>query len=125
MFDLSRVATHDNLRVLIYEDRPSVPPWFKDRFPGLARLLGNDSVVTKLVRDYTTNLNWRDPVSLLAVLMEQTRFDHIRGRESDLARFSMTVWVPEEYGQPYCEPLLRKWRWTPQLSETRAGTVAA
>lgn len=115
MFDVERLGREDNLLVVIYRDTPFLPRWF-----------GNKFIHPVLVRPpYPTNINWRDPRSLLAVLMEQTRFDHIRGLETDLAHFSMDVWVQEEYRQPGCAPLLRGWRYTPALYATKDGTVAA
>jgi hypothetical protein len=112
---LGRLAQQRNYRVRIYRDA-WVLPW----------LLGKRFLRPRLFRDYTTHLDHPlTPASMLDVLMEQTRWDHIRGRETDLASFSMDVWLPEEVGEPGGRPLLQGWRYTPETHQTVMGTVSA
>lgn len=112
--DVDRIGAQHHVEVAIYRDAPWLPRFF-----------GNKYIRPVFFRSYATNCDWRDPRTLLAILMDQTRFDHIRGQESDLAAFSMDVWVVGERADPGCEPLLRSWRYTPQMYRTPDGATFA
>ena len=116
------LAGQGNYVVVIYRDRWILPVLFGDRFPWAKR-----------VRTFATHLNPADPRSLLAVLNEETRIDYERGRESDLAPYSMRIWTAEEWDcvsrgdcrhDPPCGPMMPPWRYTPQMFDSCYGTVA-
>jgi hypothetical protein len=114
---LDRLSYHGNYVVAIWED-----VWVR------AHLFTSRQVMRqRQVRVYTTHLHHLDPPSLLDVLIEQTRWNHLLGRETDLAAFSMDVWDPAEYADRDRggEPLLAGWRYTPETHQTEYGTVSA
>ncbi len=124
--DLDRVRYQGTFLFVIYEDRYFLPRWFGHRF-----------LRPVYVGTHTSNADLNDAVSLLSVLMEQTRFNYLRDKEQDLLRFSMEIWDPGEYDcaksgycdhRPPCRPALpARWRYTPQMTRSAAtgATFAA
>lgn len=104
MYAVERLGYQYNCHVVIYRDGFWFPSLFGTRF---ARRIK--------VADRPTNLDPGDPRTFLDVLMEQSRLDHERGRESQINEYSLDVWNLGEYGADGCEPIVPGWRYTPGM----------
>ena len=112
MLDDPRLAGHRTYYVRVYRDGHFGSWVFGDRFPVPRQAL---------VAEETTNLNHEDPRSIMDALIKAVKFDRYRGKLSSLVEYSIDIWVPDEYGTPGATPLVRNFRYTPDMRDAESS----